>query len=221
MHCMRVEFGKEIYWSQTLRSWKIWTSEIHVRRLNAKEIITPKRVTFFIFPSAEGTVKLSGRDQVFRKATLKYGIIPHEAKSIKMIFKENRTGLSRTSFIINKWDSHWQGSGKFAQDANTRVWSTENSTGNVRKRNQWRSIEAELSEAEDRGKETHRSKDQDTKLSRQKWMNWSRSIGKDSKQGRMSALTGNQENAINGKRKDSAQREILPDSATMVVRVDK
>ena len=45
-------------------------SEIHARRLNAKEIITPRSGEHFIFPLADGTVKLSGRDDGTRKSTL-------------------------------------------------------------------------------------------------------------------------------------------------------
>ena len=45
-------------------------SEVHARRLDAKEIITPKKCEHFIFPIADGKVKLSGRDQVLRTSTL-------------------------------------------------------------------------------------------------------------------------------------------------------
>ena len=44
-------------------------SEIHARRLNAKEVITPKNGEHFICPIAEVKVKLSGRDQVLRTST--------------------------------------------------------------------------------------------------------------------------------------------------------
>ena len=44
-------------------------SEIHARRLNAKEVLTPKMVNIVIFPIADGTVKLSGSDQVPRTFT--------------------------------------------------------------------------------------------------------------------------------------------------------
>ena len=36
MHCSRGEYGKEIFWLQTSRSWGISTSEINALRLNAK-----------------------------------------------------------------------------------------------------------------------------------------------------------------------------------------
>ena len=46
------------------------TSEIHPRRLNAKEVLTPQWVnTFYIFPVADGTAKLFRRDHEFREPT--------------------------------------------------------------------------------------------------------------------------------------------------------
>ena len=35
-------------------------SELHARRLNAKEVLTPQRSGNFIFPVTDGTVKISG-----------------------------------------------------------------------------------------------------------------------------------------------------------------
>ena len=35
-------------------------SEIHARRLNAKEVLTPQRCGKFMFPVADGTVKIFG-----------------------------------------------------------------------------------------------------------------------------------------------------------------
>ena len=40
-------------------------SEIHVRILDAKEVLVPKNVEEFVFPFADKSVKLAGRDQVF------------------------------------------------------------------------------------------------------------------------------------------------------------
>ena len=40
------------------------SSEIFSKRLNAKEVLTPMSGEKFIFPIADGTVKLSGGDQV-------------------------------------------------------------------------------------------------------------------------------------------------------------
>ena len=45
-------------------------AEIHARRLNAKEVITPKSGENIIFPDADGKVNLFGRDQVLRTSTL-------------------------------------------------------------------------------------------------------------------------------------------------------
>ena len=45
-------------------------SEIHARRLNAKEVLTPQRSGNFIFPVADGTVKIFGRGQRLRTSTL-------------------------------------------------------------------------------------------------------------------------------------------------------
>ena len=46
------------------------TSELHARRLNAKELLTPQRSGNFIFPVADGTLKNFGRDQRLRTSTL-------------------------------------------------------------------------------------------------------------------------------------------------------
>ena len=45
-------------------------SEIHARRLDAKEVLTPQRSGNFIFPVADGTVRISGGDQEQRTSTL-------------------------------------------------------------------------------------------------------------------------------------------------------
>ena len=45
-------------------------SEIYSKRLNAKEVIFPKEKGDFIFPIADGRIKLSGGDQELRTSTL-------------------------------------------------------------------------------------------------------------------------------------------------------
>ena len=45
-------------------------SELHARRLNAKEVLTPMKCEKFIFPVADGKVKISGGDQNLRTSTL-------------------------------------------------------------------------------------------------------------------------------------------------------
>ena len=45
-------------------------SELHTRRLNAKEVVTPQRSGNFIFSVADGTVKIFRREQRLRTSTL-------------------------------------------------------------------------------------------------------------------------------------------------------
>ena len=45
-------------------------SELHARRLNAKEVSTPQRSGNFIFPVADGTVKVPGGDRRLKTSTL-------------------------------------------------------------------------------------------------------------------------------------------------------
>ena len=45
-------------------------SEFHARRLKAKEVLTPQRNGDFIFPVADGTVKIFGGEQRLRTSTL-------------------------------------------------------------------------------------------------------------------------------------------------------
>ena len=49
---------------------KMDASEIHAERLNAKEVLTSMNGEKIIFPVADGTLKLSGGDQVLRTSTL-------------------------------------------------------------------------------------------------------------------------------------------------------
>ena len=44
-------------------------SEIYSERLNAKEVISPKESGNFIFPAADGRIKLSGGDHELRTST--------------------------------------------------------------------------------------------------------------------------------------------------------
>ena len=41
--------------------------EVHARRLNAKEVLTPMKGDNIIFPVADGTVKTSGGDQALER----------------------------------------------------------------------------------------------------------------------------------------------------------
>ena len=46
-------------------------SEIHPRRLNAKDVLIPHTNGEFVFPLADGSAKLSGRDYEFQEPTLR------------------------------------------------------------------------------------------------------------------------------------------------------
>ena len=48
---------------------KLDASEIHPRRINAKEVLIRQKDEELIFPIADGTAKLSGRDYEFRVPT--------------------------------------------------------------------------------------------------------------------------------------------------------
>ena len=44
-------------------------SELYARRLNAKKVLTPQRSGNYIFPVADGTVKIFGREHRLRRST--------------------------------------------------------------------------------------------------------------------------------------------------------
>ena len=60
-------------------------SEIYSKRLNAKEVIFLKEKGEFIFPVADGRIKLSGGDQELRTLTFE--------EKVTLIFLENQKGL--------------------------------------------------------------------------------------------------------------------------------
>ena len=84
------QFGKKVlpglFFGYALYAGRIWkgdilvadikeletmdASEFHSKRLNAKEVICPKEKGEFIFPAADGRIKLSGGDQELRTSTL-------------------------------------------------------------------------------------------------------------------------------------------------------
>ena len=60
-HCMRREFGRVTYWSQTLRSWKRWSHRKYNRKDSIrKEVIFHKEKGEFIFPAADGRIEPPG-----------------------------------------------------------------------------------------------------------------------------------------------------------------
>ena len=50
---------------------KIDTSEIYSRRINAKKVLMLQKENYFIFPIAESTAKLMGRDHEFRESAIR------------------------------------------------------------------------------------------------------------------------------------------------------
>ena len=50
---------------------KMEASEIHPRRINAKEVLISQKEEEFIFPAADGTATLSGRDCEFPEPTVR------------------------------------------------------------------------------------------------------------------------------------------------------
>ena len=53
------------------RLGKLDASEIYPRRINAKAVLIPQKGDEFIFPVADGTAELSGRDNEIRELTLR------------------------------------------------------------------------------------------------------------------------------------------------------
>ena len=85
-------------------------SELHVRRLNAKEVLTPQRSGNFIFPVADGTVKIFGGDQRLRTSTLSSGTMRRTRNSSRKIrcftfskphFKKTQRGMMRKLNMIS------------------------------------------------------------------------------------------------------------------------
>ena len=69
---------------------KMDASAIHARRLNAEEVLMPK-VGEFVFPFADRSEKLAGRDQVFRKSTLNQ-VHPARGEEHSNVFLEESDG---------------------------------------------------------------------------------------------------------------------------------
>ena len=76
-------------------------SELYARRLNAKEVLTPMKGDHFIFPIEDGTVKLTGGDQVLRTSTL-IRDRPDRGEE-----QDNLRGESDGSSSTSRQDSSW------------------------------------------------------------------------------------------------------------------
>ena len=72
-------------------------SEVHARRLNAKEVLTLQRSGNFIFPVADGTVQIFGREQRLRTSTVTRN--RQQQGENKKFFKENQ--MNPTSRRLN------------------------------------------------------------------------------------------------------------------------
>ena len=62
----RWDFRTEKFWSWAWKIWKMDAPNMYPRRMNAKEVLI-RQDDEFIFPMADGTAKLSGRDYEFRE----------------------------------------------------------------------------------------------------------------------------------------------------------
>ena len=72
MSWSREEFGKEIFWWQIWKIWKSWMHQILIlEESTRREVLIRQKDDEFIFPFADGTAKLSGRDHEFREPTLR------------------------------------------------------------------------------------------------------------------------------------------------------
>ena len=70
MHCTRSDFGRETYWSATLRSWRRWTHRKTTQKdSNAKEEIFPRERRIY-FSNRRWTNQNPGGDQELRTSTL-------------------------------------------------------------------------------------------------------------------------------------------------------
>ena len=75
--------------------------ELHARRLNTKEVLTPMKGEYFIFPVAGGTVKISGGDQHLRTST-SIRDSPDRGEE-----QDNIRGESEGSSSTSRQDSPW------------------------------------------------------------------------------------------------------------------
>ena len=84
------------------RFGKLDASEVYPRRIKAKEVLITRKGDEFIFPVADGTAKLSGRDYEFLENPLWGGNRPWGAKSSVEKFREglNRQNVQMTLGLV-------------------------------------------------------------------------------------------------------------------------
>ena len=76
-------------------------SELHARRLNAKEVLMPMKGENFLFPAADGTVNISGEEQDLRTSTSIWDS-PDRGEE-----RDNLQGESDGSSSTSRQDSSW------------------------------------------------------------------------------------------------------------------
>ena len=120
VYCVREEIWKgDIMVADIEELEEMDASELHARRLNAKEVLTPMKGENFIFPVADGTVKISGGDQVLRTFTLISGIVQTEETNKSNLLGESEGSSSPTQRQDSSWhdgeakDDFWSISGDF------------------------------------------------------------------------------------------------------------
>ena len=79
-------------------------SELHARRLNAKEVFTPMKGDNYIFPVADGTVEVSGGDRRLRTSTLIRDRPDRGEEQDILRGESERQDSQETSFTINTWN---------------------------------------------------------------------------------------------------------------------
>ena len=79
-------------------------SEIYSKRLNAKEVIFPKENGNFIFPLADGRIKLPGGDHDLRTSTLIRERPIRGESHVDLIYLVERNASKRTDVVREETD---------------------------------------------------------------------------------------------------------------------
>ena len=140
----RLQFGKHLFpgmfFGCALYAGGIWNGDVLVadigragkfgrvrnpRRLRRKLKKTPRVVTHLIFPIADGTVKLSGRDHGIRKSTFMRDH-PVRGEEPVVIFGEVRTGLCQWTkwWMTEARNDFWSIEGRFQLSSSQRTSSS-------------------------------------------------------------------------------------------------
>ena len=93
-------------------------SEIYARRLNAKEVLTPMKCEKFIFPVADGTVKISGGEQRLRTSTLTRER-PEREEEQEIL--QGKSDELHSPTQLQEVNAGWWGSEKWVLDDHRRI----------------------------------------------------------------------------------------------------